>query len=179
MKYLFTIVIALFIISCNGNDGPIDEPEEVYDFFSEAWLLSDSINMLLKMNEPQTIETTEGDMGIWFDANEACPINEEACGFCDPLAAVHIYLKHAGDTVSLQMMSLYRCALPFSPIFYETINCDRPDFNSSYDQSTLYENLIYNVKELYPYPHTVEETEDFYYNNKYYLNLTILNKCEP
>ena len=179
MKYVFTISIMLFIFSCNGNEGPFDEPEEVYDFFSEAWLLSDSVNMLLKMNESQTIETTEGDMEIWFDANEPCPINEEACGFCDPLANVNIFLKHAGDTVSLQWISLYRCILPFSPIFYETINCDRQEFGSYSYNFRDYKNIIYNVKELYPYPHTVEETEDFYYNNKYYLNLTILNKCEP
>jgi len=160
MKYLFTIAIALFIISCNGNEGPIDidEPEEVYDFFSEAWLLSDSVNVLLKMNEPQTIETTEGDMEIWFEAGEICPISIEFCGSCDPLASVYISLKHAADTVLLPKMSLDRCTLPFSPIFYETINCDWQDFGYFGFSFIDYKNIIYSVKELYPYPHTKEET---------------------
>ncbi len=171
MKYLFTMSIALFIFCCNGN--VVDEPKEVYDFFSEAWLLSDSVNVLLKMNVPQTIETTEGDMKINFIASDFC--TPEWCGTCDVESTINIFLYHEADSVTLPTIDFVRCNKT-PPIIYKTANCnqDRYGYNS-----TDHENLIFSVRELYPYPRTNEESQDFYYNNKYNLNLTILNKCEP
>jgi hypothetical protein len=171
IQILSLVLSIVMMSSCEESSKPLD----YFNFFKETRLLSDSINLELKMNQAQIINTTEGELEIKFEAGEICPINEDVCGSCDPEAVISMLIKHEKDSVSLPRIYLYRCSLPFAPISYGTIDCDEEVFGYHF---THYENMIYNVRELTPYPHTHEETNDFYYNSKYTLRLTILNKCE-
>jgi len=168
MRHIVLIVFAFIIISsCKDNDPNLD-------FFEQVSLTSDSINVLLKMNEPQAVMTNKGEISIYFIASELC--SQDECPTCDVDASINIFLIHKKDTVNAPAIRIYRCGQSL-PILYNTINCNQKDFGSSGFNFTKYGNIIFNVKELYPYPQTMNELNDLIQNKKYYVRLTLLNTC--
>ncbi len=168
MKYSVIFLLVLTIFSaCKETDSHID-------FFSNVTIEGDSINLLLKMGESQEIATSKGTMRIFFEASELCAQSE--CATCDVSASVDFFLIHESDTVKTPTIRLYRCGQDL-PIIYKTVSCTQADFGSYGYHFTKYGKLIYNIKELFPYPETREEVFDFYFKNLYNLKLTILNAC--
>lgn len=168
MRYILLIVLAFVIMaSCKDDDPDLD-------FFDQASLVGDSINVLLRMNEPQIILTNEGEMSIYFIASELCPQDE--CSTCDVDASINILLVHKTDTVKVPSIRIYRCGQNI-PILYKTIGCNQNDFGASGHNFAKYGKIIYNIKEMYPYPQTMEQLNDLIQNNLYYIRLTALNTC--
>lgn len=168
MKYLFLLLCAaLVVFSCKDENG------NRYSFES-ARLVGDSVNLVLRMNEPQTLLTTEGEMSIHFLGSELC--SQEECSTCDVSASVNIFLVHAADTVKVSPIRLYRCSQDL-PILYKTINCSQADFGSYGYHFTKYGRIIYSVSEMYPYPATRAEVMEFAKNNRYSIKVTALNSC--
>jgi len=144
------------------------------NFFSQTRLPGDSINLHLKMNEPQALVTTGGTMNIMFNVDPIC--YPEICRRCHLIAVVKFRLAHGSDTVVLDPLYLSGgCIQP--PIYYGTVNCNETRIGGFGSHVTRHGNLIYNIKELYPYPNTRDELDSLRDNNKYSMNLTILNTC--
>ena len=167
MRYLIFIFSMIIFTSCKDDDPKLD-------FFNQVSLVSDSVNLLLKMNKPQTIITNEGEISIHFIANELCP--QDQCSTCDVDATINLMLVHKKDTVKVPSIRLYRCSQTL-PILYKTIACSQNDFGASGYNFAKYGNIIYNIKELYPYPQTSKELNDLIRNDLYYIKLTALNTC--
>lgn len=170
MKYF--ILILLLSFSCKSKEPDVVVPKD--DFFETTKLLSDSLNIFLKMNVPIDFKTTKGDISIRFSGYDLCPQSD--CSTCDPEAPVRIYLKHKLDSMQVKTMYIYRCSQRL-PILYKTAKCVFP-YVISGEPIEKYGNLIFSVKELAPYAKTSVEVQDFYKNNKYTLSLTILNACD-
>lgn len=168
MKHSFIFLLVLTILSaCKETDSHID-------FFSNVTIEGDSINLILKMGESQEIATSKGTMSIFFEASELCPQSE--CATCDVDASIDFFLVHENDTVKTPTIRIYRCGQDV-PIIYETVSCSQKDFGASGYNFTNYGKLIYNIKEMFPYPETINELTDFIQNNKYYIKLTIIKAC--
>lgn len=175
MKHFLVSSLALLallnFISCKKQ-----EPDSLVskdDFFETTKLLTDSINVSLKMSAEISVASTDGEFVIKFSANDPCPKN--TCSTCDfGEGVVRIILKHKLDSVALTEIRLFRCGK--TPIYYQTASCSQPKNNfSSY---STHGKLIFSIKELSPYPETITASNDLYYNNKYTLNLTIRNICD-
>ncbi len=169
MKYFMFI---LLIVGCKSKELDVIVPKD--DFLETTKLSLDSINLFLKVNTPFIFTTTKGDITIKFTGGDFCPQNE--CSTCDPEVQLRIFLKHKLDSIEVPTMSIYRCSQTL-PILYKTGKCTFP-YAISGEPIKRYGKLIFSVKELAPYAKTSAEVKDFYINNKYTLNLTILNACD-
>ena len=113
-------------------------------------------------------------ISVYFNANELC--HQDECSTCDVDATVNLFLVQKKDTVKVPSIRLNRCSQTL-PILYKTITCSQNDFGASGYNFAKYGNIIYNIKELYPYPQTSKELNDFIRNDLYYIKLTALNTC--
>lgn len=90
----------MVISSCKEADTNVD-------FFNNASIERDSVNLSLKMREGQEVMTDMGEMNVYFVASELCPQSE--CASCDVDASIDIFLVHGTDTVKAPTIRIYRC----------------------------------------------------------------------
>jgi hypothetical protein len=154
----------MIISTCKESDSHID-------FFNDVTIEGDSINLILKMRESQEIATSKGTISIFFEASEFCA--RIMCPTCDVEASIRLFLVHENDTVKLPTISIYRCGED-PPIIYRTVSCSQEDSGYNFIK---YGKLIYCIKEMFPYPETIDEIIDLVQNNKYYIKLTIIKAC--
>lgn len=160
--------MALFLVSCR------EDISSRYPF-ERAILVEDSVSLLLRMNEPVTIKTTEGEMSIYFIADELC--SQDLCSTCDVNASVKIFLVSTTDTAKVEPIRIYRCG-QVPPILYRTVDCSQQQFGYSGYHFAKYGRIIYNIKEMYPYPATQTELAGMISYNLYHVKLIALNDCE-
>ena len=170
MKFLaYTSVFMLLLISsCKEKESTPT------NFFASIQLTASPLTAKLKMDSSMTISTNNGFISFKFIASDLC--SQDNCSTCDGDASIRLFFKHNSDSVELPIINIHRCSDPV-PTIYSNPDCKKP-YGTSYIPLIEYQNIIFGIIELSPYPKTYSEIMDFYYNKKYILNFTILNTCE-
>jgi hypothetical protein len=175
---LFILTLSVILWCCTAKvDNVIEEPSNL----STCRIIPDSVNIKIKFGETQIIKTDKGDMEITLKkVNESCVWD---CAGCDSPAGIFFDLKLKKDFIELPPILTDRCPLKEPRIFSYWDLCVYPYYESKDKaglmQMAFYGDKIFALRELSPYPKTLEQARIFTNDKKYTVNLIIKNRCQP
>lgn len=177
MKYLpifFVLVLfSLIEISCNDSAIKILEKKDSTIAFKDIFLEKDSVRFIIKQGTKVKIPLKEDTLEIeLLTVDKLCVI--ENCGTCD--VPTRVQLKLTKDNISYLLPNF---ELGFG-------NCQKSIFSPAlcsinYPQYVIskysFNNLIFSIIELTPYPQTTLQSIELNNKKLFYLKVLILNKC--
>jgi hypothetical protein len=172
-----TMILGVILLQCTTvvENNPINKPDKL----ATCRIIMDSTTIQIPLGEKTIVKTDKGDLEVMLSkVDDAC--SQDECKTCDILGNVYFQLKLGNEIEQISKISVGRCSSFGLPIIlkYNSL-CSYPVEKIGTLGVTFSGNLILAIRELSPYPKSLDEMKTFSEQKKYVVNLIIKNRCNP